>query len=297
MLLKLLLLVAVALASDVLPRPTCTLAATGSRFHQDISLVGRQRGSALLQAAVGRQRVLPQRDTAAVHAKESPPLVERTFQALAESTSPSAFSDIKSLELVRARISSVLEWVFPQFYAPTWLASVRLMVYSTAIWCSLILVTAWRYKSRKRWPDTEQKGLLHNDAEFREWTSGPFDCLQDISVCFWACMCPCIRWADSLETAGILRFWVALAFFANLMLLNSIESGLLLWLVGALSWMAFRQQLRRRFGMESDTTGTLFNDWALYCFCCPCAIAQEARHVEAASRAGHKALVRKTSTP
>jgi len=307
MLLKLLLFVSVALASNAEPQPIRTPAALGrcpsehgmkgSSAHQESGPVACQRGSALLQAAVGRQRLLPQRDATAAHADESPPHRREKFEALAESTSPSAQNAMAVLEVMHARISLVLEWVFPQFFAPTLLASVRLMVYSTAIWCTLVLVAAWRYKSRKRWPDPEQAGLLNSDSDFKEWTSGPFECFQDIGICFWACMCPCIRWADNLEMVGVFRFWVGLSLFGNLLLLNSLASGLLLWFTGALCWMAFRQQLRRRFDMESDSADTLFNDWALYCFCCPCAIAQEARHIEAASMVGHKAVVRRTSLP
>lgn len=235
-----------------------------------------------------------QRGGTAAQGFHSPAILETALQALSESAPVSMSSGAKGaleqLEEMHGRISSALEWIFPSLYAPTWFASVRLTIYSTSIWCTLILLTAWRYKSQKRSPYGEETSLLLTESDFREWTSGPFECCQDMNICLWACVCPCIRWSDTLEIAGLARFWVGLTFCGTVVLMNSLPSFLMLWLVLSLIWMAFRQQLRRRFAMEHDSPSTVFGDWVLYCFCCPCAVAQEARHVEAACRAGHKAV-------
>lgn len=286
MLLSFLLAVAAVLASDAKRGPAAEERCLDDSISESNSGVVRQHGSALLQASVGRQRATLHRNTAVANVSKAPQHEAPAFEALVESASTQAV-----VQELHSRISMVLEFIFPQYYAPTWMDFIRLTVYSTAIWCTLILATAWRYKSRKRWPDMEQASLLSTESDFQQWTSGPFECWKDLGVCFWACTCPCIRWADSLEMAGIVRFWVGLSLFGNALLLNSVPSAILLWFVASLCWMAFRQQFRRRFDMDSESSTIVCTDWALYCFCCPCAIAQEARHVEAAFRAGHKAVV------
>lgn len=155
------------------------------------------------------------------------------------------------------------------------------------IWCTLVAATASLYRSRKAFP---QAVSSRPEQDFNDWTSGSFDIFSDWKVCCWSCWCPCIRWADNMDMLGIVSFWVGLLIFCALVLLGTVPGGLLFWLVASLLWMSFRQQFRMKFDMEQNNLRTFVGDCMLYCCCWPCAIAQEARHIEEACRAAHKAV-------
>lgn len=162
-----------------------------------------------------------------------------------------------------------------------------LALVSILIWCTLVCCAARFYKSNK---PRVMALSSRPESDFNDWTSTPFDMFSDWKVCCWSCWCPCIRWADTMDMLGIVGFWVGLLVFCGLVLLNALPGGLLLWFVASLLWMSFRQQLRMKFDMEHNTFRTFMGDWSLYCCCWPCAIAQEARHIEEACRADHKAI-------
>lgn len=166
-------------------------------------------------------------------------------------------------------------------------AAFGLAIMSAVIWCSLVTLAACLYRSQKSFP---QAISSRSKQDFNDWTSGPFDICSDGRVCCWSLLCPCIRWADNMDMLGILGFWVGLLLFCGLIMLTTVPGGVLLWLVAVLLWMSFRQQLRLKFDMEQSTVRTFIGDCALYCCCWPCAIAQEARHIEEACRAAHPAM-------
>jgi len=165
-------------------------------------------------------------------------------------------------------------------------AAFGLSLASFFIWCTFVAAFASVYRSQKSFP---QAVSSRPEQDFNDWTSGPFDFVADWSVCCWSCWCPCIRWADNMDMLGILSFWVGLLVFCGLVLLGTVPGGLLFWLVASLLWMSFRQQLRVKFDMEQNNLRTFAGDCLLYCCCWPCAISQEARHIEEACRAAHKA--------
>lgn len=158
---------------------------------------------------------------------------------------------------------------------------------SFMIWCTLVVLTACLYRSHKSFP---QAVSSRPEQDFNDWTSGPFEIHSDWKVCCWSCCCPCIRWADNMDMLGIMSFWVGLLIFCVLVLLGTVPGGLLFWLVASLLWMSFRQQFRSKFDMEQNNLRSFLGDCMLYCCCWPCAIAQEARHIEEACRAAHKAV-------
>lgn len=187
---------------------------------------------------------------------------------------------------LRKELPESLVYVFPSMQTDIG-AVFGLALVSSAIWCTLVVLAACVYRSQKQFP---QAVSSRSTKDFDDWTSGPFDFCTDAKVGCWSCWCPCIRWADNMDMLGIVSFWVGLLLFCGLIMLTTIPGGLLLWLVAVLLWMSFRQQTRLKFDMEKSTLRTLIGDCALYCCCWPCAIAQEARHIEEACRAAHPAL-------
>lgn len=156
------------------------------------------------------------------------------------------------------------------------------------LWSTFVAFVAFLYQKAKVAPTVDpERGY----TDFTKFSSGPFDCLQDPKICIWSFLCPCIRFADSVSMLGILGFWPALALMAGAWLMNSLSGGLLIWAASALVWMVFRQKFRRSFSMDGqgDWKGYA-GDCLLYFACAPCAIAQEARHVELAARADHEAV-------
>jgi Cys-rich protein (TIGR01571 family) len=138
----------------------------------------------------------------------------------------------------------------------------------------------------KQWPtvDEKSKGMV-----LEEWTSGPFDCTTDLTTCFWACCCTPVRWADTVSMAGLLQFWWAFAIFTLLLLfpLPIPVIHLLPFIVATF----YRQKLRELFKMQGyGEAQTVCGDCVLMTCCLPCAVAQEARHIDAAAKAGHEAL-------
>jgi len=190
------------------------------------------------------------------------------------------------IQHIQKRFPDTLVAEFPSL--KTTLGAVQgLALVSILIWCTLVGFAARFYKSNK---PRVMALSSRPESDFNDWTSGPFDMFSDWKVCCWSCWCPCIRWADTMDMLGIVGFWVGLLVFCGLVLLNAVPGGLLLWFVASLLWMSFRQQLRMKFDMEHNTFKTFMGDWSLYCCCFPCAIAQEARHIEEACRADHKAI-------
>lgn len=52
---------------------------------------------------------------------------------------------------------------------------------------------------------------------------GHFDCFSDSSTCFWATICPSLRWADTINMFGFLHFWPAFHLYILLALFNYIN--------------------------------------------------------------------------
>jgi Cys-rich protein (TIGR01571 family) len=169
-----------------------------------------------------------------------------------------------------------------------------LSTFTILVWITLTGAAAHFYRNTKQWPDMPQGGAGSEpglvEADFQEFHSGPFDCMQDNSSCCWATWCPCIRWADNMGMVNIIGYWFGICIFCGMVMLCVFPFGIIVWFFASLLWMSFRQKLRQKFGMEHSSVSTYFGDWLLYCCCCCCAISQEARHIDTAGRAGHKAV-------
>lgn len=126
------------------------------------------------------------------------------------------------------------------------------------------------------------------------WSDSLFDCASDLSSCCISCLLPPVRWAQTAERAGLMRFSTALATVgvpaavAVGLYVAAVAVGVgglqdtlvVLALCAALVAFAFgwrgRGHLRRRYGIEPDECA----DCAVWFFCSCCAVAHEARHVD-----------------
>lgn len=169
--------------------------------------------------------------------------------------------------------------------------------------CVLTTVIAFIYIEYRR-PKTFVV-QQYTDDDFRQWRYGIFDCLNAGDIPVFACICPWVRWAETMNyVPGMLRFWDAFFFALVLSTICSVVISPLLmgpiWIIAAvyivfaLLGAFFRQRLRNTFNFRSDTGDNFIFDFLLY-FCCLgcCAITQEARQVEEAIQFS-RCLERKT---
>lgn len=146
-------------------------------------------------------------------------------------------------------------------------------------------VAAVIYRCTKRWPAPE----MATETDLQVWSSGHFDCLAEPMLCCMACCCPCIRWADTMDMANVIGFWPAAAVFLFLIASNFWLPAFVIINIALLIYG--RQMLRKGFAMKEQTTArSLCGDCLYVSFCTPCAITQEARHVEKAAKVKHPLL-------
>jgi Cys-rich protein (TIGR01571 family) len=114
------------------------------------------------------------------------------------------------------------------------------------------------------------------------FTFGLFGCFEDLGVCFMACACPCLRWADTLERTTLSSFGKAFVMMFFLYLLDPYTAGIS-WFGVILLGLYYRQRLRDHYGIENGTGTSVLHDCLVWTCCQPCAIIQEARE-EVANR-------------
>jgi len=115
------------------------------------------------------------------------------------------------------------------------------------------------------------------------WSVGLFRCCDWPGFCIFNCCCGGVRWADTLAMAGILTYYCAVISFMAIM---QVFSATGLWLLHITFFAFYRQKLRQRFGIPNGDCSTWMSDLCAYGFCMPCAVTQEARHVEMAAQLG-----------
>lgn len=151
------------------------------------------------------------------------------------------------------------------------------------------LLAALLYRCTKRWPEQSEST---EETQLKEWSSGYFDCFSDLRLCCLALCCPCIRWADTMDMANIIGYWPAAFAFLFLMASNFWLPVFVLVNVALLTYG--RQMLRKGFDMKDQATAKgICGDCLYVSFCTPCAIKQEAAHVEKAAKANHPLLAAK----
>lgn len=142
--------------------------------------------------------------------------------------------------------------------------------------CGSILVAYLYYQARTKY----EKVFLPQSEKtvfpmVNEFSFGLCSCLTDPKICAMGFCCPCLRWADTLDRQGVLRYWPAFLAMFSLGLLSFYTQGLA-FIATVVLGVFYRQKLRERFQIEGGNTSVI-KDMLVWCFCQPCAIVQEAR--------------------
>jgi len=141
----------------------------------------------------------------------------------------------------------------------------------------VVVAAAFYRQARKHaYPKYPQPDM--HPFEFQEFEYGLIsfeNCGGDWKLFLCSCCCGCIRWADTASSPVLqfMTFWPALLCFECFSV-----SGL-----GCCSLalaIANRQNIRRVYGMESNTFNSCCSDCLAWTFCSCHAIVQEARQVE-----------------
>lgn len=119
------------------------------------------------------------------------------------------------------------------------------------------------------------------------FTEGHFECISNPGICLCACLCPGLRWADTMNSANLLPITIGLSLAFGASLLNGLLwGGVILGPATIALGLYYRHQLRAVLKLTSFTFSTCLLD-AMFLGCCPwCAIAQEARAVNHALMKG-----------
>mmetsp|Transcript_65008 Transcript_65008/g.141705 ORF Transcript_65008/g.141705 Transcript_65008/m.141705 type:complete len:348 (+) Transcript_65008:81-1124(+) len=178
------------------------------------------------------------------------------------------------------------------------MAAFRLMWFagmSVILWMLLIFYLANWYiktmdKGRIKSPVVDLDGS-QTLLETKNWSFGLFNC-DSPSLCFFSFLSPVVRWAITMDSAGLVA--PPEAFFRAVVI--GVVGSLATHLVPGIGFFAYlavlvhyRQKLRAKFEIASGTWKSIFEDCCIYCWCSPCAITQEARQIELAARFGHPA--------
>lgn len=121
-----------------------------------------------------------------------------------------------------------------------------------------------------------------------EWNSGYFACFNDLQICLVGCCCPLVLWSDNVSLAHILAFTTAIAIALCFTVAQAFVPFVFPVFVGVMVWA--RSKLRQKFNMPFNTASVLLEDALCLCCCAPCVICTDARHLDAACKAGHKAV-------
>jgi Cys-rich protein (TIGR01571 family) len=162
---------------------------------------------------------------------------------------------------------------------------------SLFIWIAFVVGIAHFYKNSEHYtPEFGPKpsqGSEDVQEEMKQWQVAWYQCFQDPRICLWSFCCPCIRWAHTMDLAGFLDFWPAFIIFCMLAVLNQLTVGIAIGFFFSMMLAFYRQKMRKLFNMDNQGTCTGYvEDFMCYCFCSPCAIAQEAQQVKLAAEKG-----------
>jgi len=156
-------------------------------------------------------------------------------------------------------------------------------IIGAAVMAVIIGGAAFLYRRFKKDPEgPASDGLEHSKELVRgKWKFGLFECFGDFNICCVTCLCPAIRWADTIRMAGFMGFWSALTILLGLLILNEVTAGFVSIIILILLTY-YRQQQRKMFEMQHGTCGSCVEDVLSYGCCACCSIVQEARHMEEA---------------
>jgi len=141
------------------------------------------------------------------------------------------------------------------------------------------ILFAFLYRQlRARYADKFFTPAMRRDiyASPKDFSFSLFGCFGDWKICVMGCLCPHLRWADTVDQKKLLAFWKAFLVFFGLVMLHAYTwgiSSLVMIIVG----VVYRQKLRQHYQIEHGAAYTLAQDFLAWFCCMPCAIIQEAR--------------------
>jgi len=164
------------------------------------------------------------------------------------------------------------------------------------LWLVLYTLVAWYYQSQVRFfvpveEEAAENEKRENYKDFQDFRSGLCDCMAQPDICFWAFLCPGLRWADTMSKLGIHGFWSGFWGLTTMYIISffPIATGLCFMIIAA--YMAYhRQEFRKVFDFEERGGMTWVTDCFTYCCCMCCAVAQEARQTREAVAVVHPAI-------
>jgi Cys-rich protein (TIGR01571 family) len=175
--------------------------------------------------------------------------------------------DIEEIERVTAKVLGKIKRLYDQ-------EGVRHIVLNTVVYFSAVFIALGLYAMCFRHREV---------APNQEWRYGICECLGDTRVCACGLCCPAIRWADTVseEKGGFFSYTSALFVMMGLgMMLVTPMLGLCAWTAIVAIGVYFRQKIRLKYGLETDTPLSYIEDTFIWCCCAWCAICQEARQVD-----------------
>merc|ERR1719375_2200176 len=98
----------------------------------------------------------------------------------------------------------------------------------TVLYVILVFSVAWCYQTYKG-PRLESTYLPEDGFSDAIWA-----CSSSWKVCGWACCCPCIRWSDTAAQMGYMNYYIGIAVWVILGLVNSAFAGIGVMLIIAL---------------------------------------------------------------
>lgn len=157
------------------------------------------------------------------------------------------------------------------------------------ILATLMTAAALTFRYMAKWPEVDES--MMPKEKLSSWSSGPFDCFEDMNICCWTCWCPGVRWAGNMDMMGFLKFWPAFFLFLFFDLMPAIPFCSCL----CCGWCAvltyYRNRLRAAFGMAgANECPSVVGDCAFVTCCTICAVSQEARHIQTAATVNHEAI-------
>jgi len=122
------------------------------------------------------------------------------------------------------------------------------------------------------------------DEDPKYWMDHHTACCDDAYVCCCGLCCMSVRWAHTMNLAGILTFWRGFLLISVVLLLNIIYPPLSpqIGIGSILILFYFRQKLREKFDIELGDKYKYLQEFAFLLFCPCCAIVQDAYAVESA---------------
>eukprot|EP00930_Biecheleria_cincta_P055878 TRINITY_DN4212_c0_g1_i1.p1 TRINITY_DN4212_c0_g1~~TRINITY_DN4212_c0_g1_i1.p1 ORF type:complete len:316 (+),score=50.60 TRINITY_DN4212_c0_g1_i1:142-1089(+) len=194
------------------------------------------------------------------------------------------YNNKKTTYTTEEQLAELSTMSFAGAVKPTW-GSVLM---NAATQSAILLLAAFIYKTtvvdkRKAFP-----GNISQNGEFK---FGLFDCFSNMNLCCLACCCAPMRAADTFSLVGAMPYWNVVGIFCIvtciITILPAVNSSQDYHGVSTLILACvfrYRHELRKKLGKQEDAD---MNTQAMDCLtwlCCQCcAIAQEARVVDAAA--------------